>query len=140
MKRNWIIEIIGALLICLFLYASISKIIAYPTFIEELHKNPYLNHFASLIAVAVPLAELIVTGLLVFKRTQLNGLYGSFILLSVFSIYIILLYLSGRPLPCSCGGFIGLLTWPQHLLLNLIFISLAITGITLFKRTRRINS
>jgi hypothetical protein len=134
MKNKVITEIIGSLLICLFIYAFVSKIIEYQLFANQLSKNPFLKHFAGTVALVVPLSEILVAGLLVFKRTQLNGLYGSLILLSIFSVYIILLYLSGKPLPCSCGGFVGLLSWPQHLLFNSIFILLSATGIILYKK------
>jgi hypothetical protein len=41
-----------------------------------------------------------------------------------------------KNLPCSCGGIISKLSWKQHILFNLFFIMLSITGI---KVQRKMN-
>jgi hypothetical protein len=38
--------------------------------------------------------------------------------------------------PCSCGGVIRKLTWPQHLAFNLFFVAISAIGIILQHRKR----
>jgi hypothetical protein len=131
MKQKVTIEIISFLLILLFVYAAFSKLFEYNTFKFQLTNSLFLKSFAGMIAWFIPAMELIVAALLTVKHTRRIGLYGSFILLLIFTIYIAGMLLSGIHLPCSCGGIIQHLTWKQHLLFNLFFLVLAFTGIEL---------
>lgn len=137
MKRNTIVEIITALLIVLFVYAALSKLLAYQLFVAQLHTHPYLKHFGGFIAWSLPLTEFIVAVLLIFSPTRLASLYASVILLMIFTIYLVLMLLSGKDLPCSCGGVINGLNWKQHIVFNIGFTGLAITGIVLEKKQNK---
>lgn len=134
MRRSVTIEIISAALVLLLVYASLSKGLSYPAFTAQLHTHPLLKHFARVLAWAVPAAELAIAALLVIPRTRRTGLYGSALLLSLFTIYLAIMLLAYKDLPCSCGGVISSLTWGEHLIFNGGFIGLAITGIILDKQ------
>lgn len=132
MKKEWIIEIISALLVGIFIYAATSKFFNFSLFVAQLHTHPYLKSFAGIIAWIVPATELLISLLLLLPTTRKGGLYGSAALLIVFTVYLCLMLLSGKPLPCSCGGFISLLNWRQHVVFNLVLILFAIIGIHLY--------
>jgi len=51
-----------------------------------------------------------------------------------FSVYIVYMMMYYKHLPCSCGGFLDLLSWPAHLVLNGTFIVLGIIALLLSKR------
>lgn len=136
MKNKGIIAVISALLIGVFVYAAFSKLLNYPLSVAQLHTHPYIGRFAGLIAWFVPAVELIVSALLLFPGSRRIGLYGSAGLLFIFTAYLALMLLSGRPLPCTCGGFISTLDWPQHIVFNLALILLSIIGIRLYKGAR----
>ena len=54
---------------------------------------------------------------------------------SIVVLYVILfLYTGSSHVPCTCGGIIELLSWKQHVMVNTIFIALAIVGVTLQKQ------
>jgi hypothetical protein len=56
-------------------------------------------------------------------------------LMSLFTIYTILVLSHFYDyVPCSCGGVIRRLTWPQHLFFNLFFVALSTLGIILQRR------
>jgi uncharacterized membrane protein YphA (DoxX/SURF4 family) len=129
-----IVEILTALLICLFVYAAISKLTEYSMFVAQLKLHPLFKYFAGLLAWIIPAAELITTGLLVFPLTRRTGLYTSAALLSSFTVYLIVMISTNSHLPCTCGGLIKSLTWRQHIVFNLVFLGLAVTGIILDKR------
>jgi hypothetical protein len=52
-----------------------------------------------------------------------------------FTVYTVAILLHAfKYIPCSCGGVIRKLTWPQHLFFNLFFVGISILGIMLKKR------
>jgi putative oxidoreductase len=138
MKRKIVIEILSSLLILLFVYASVSKWLDFKTYIGEINNQPFPNWLTPALVWIIPLTEVSIALLLMFGKTQLLGFWASLVLMSLFTIYTILILLKffGR-VPCSCGGVIEKLSWKQHLLLNLFYVGVAITGIVLKKKETR---
>jgi len=134
MKQKVAIEIISSLLILLFVYAASSKLIHYNNFKVQLKNSLWLRPFVSIIAWLVPAIELLISFILTVKVTRIYGLHASLVILSVFTIYISVMLISGKHLPCSCGGVIQQLSWWQHLLFNLVFIFLSLVGIVLERK------
>jgi uncharacterized membrane protein YphA (DoxX/SURF4 family) len=134
MRRAVIIDVLAAAIIVLFVYAAVSKLMAYPLFTAQLEMHPLLKPFAGWLAWAVPVTELLIAVLLVIPFTRIPGLYSSAILLFMFTVYLTGMILTDKHLPCSCGGIISGFTWKQHIVFNLVFLGLAVTGILLNKR------
>jgi len=135
MKRKIIIEIISSLLILLFLYASVSKWLAFKVFIGEMNNQPFPNWMTPFLVWSIPFIEVIIAIGLIFERTRIPALYASLVLMSAFTIYTIVILLHAfKYIPCSCGGVIRKLTWPQHLFFNLFFVGISLLGIVLKKR------
>jgi len=65
-------------------------------------------------------------GLLITDRFCRLGLWLSFVLLVTFEVYIATMLLSGLDLPCTCGGLISKLQWKEHLIFNVIFMTIAL--------------
>lgn len=133
-KRNLIVETISGLLILLFLYTGLSKLFEHDKFVYNLEKSPLLSSFSGFISIALPVGEIILAGLLLFKKTQLKGLWISFGLLTLFTIYLTYMVSFHDKLPCSCGGVISNMTWTQHIFFNLFFVLLSWFAIQLTKR------
>lgn len=129
--KKWIPDIISGLLIVLFVYAASSKLFDYTQFNTQFGHSPLIAPYAGIITWAVPAIELTIVAMLTVKHTRIPGLYASFILLLIFTLYIAERLLSGKNLPCSCGGVISALSWKQHLVFNLFFMALSIMGIAL---------
>lgn len=134
MKRTLIVEVIVFLLMLLFLFASVSKWLAFRSFINDIDNQPFPNSLTPYIVYALPPLEVLITLALMFERTRTAGLYASLILMSAFSIYTaaVLLHFF-EYIPCSCGGIVKNLSWPTHLFLNLFFVAISIAGIILRK-------
>lgn len=128
LKRNTIIEIISSLLIILFIYTALSKLSGYKNFTVQLSKSPFITSYASLIAWSLPSVEMLVSLLLVFKRTKLVGLYASFFMMSLFTAYLIIMLKFSYHIPCSCGGVLQNLSWNEHIVFNAFFIIIAGVG------------
>jgi putative oxidoreductase len=135
MKRKIIIEIISSLLILLFLYASVSKWLAFRTFIGEMNNQPFPNWMTPFLVWSIPFIEVLIAIGLIFEKTRVQSFYASLILMLAFTIYTVAILLHAfKYIPCSCGGVIRKLTWPQHLFFNLFFVGISILGIILKKR------
>ncbi|OQP55921.1 hypothetical protein A4H97_20245 [Niastella yeongjuensis] len=135
MKRKIIIEIISSLLILLFLYASVSKWLAFKTFIGEMNNQPFPNWMTPYLVWGIPIIEVLISIGLMFEKTRVSALYASFVLMTAFTIYTVAILLHAFDyVPCSCGGVIRKLTWPQHLFFNLFFVVISLLGIWLKKR------
>lgn len=136
MKRSLIVELFAFLLMILFLYASVSKWLAFTTFIGEINNQPFPNWLTPWITKLLPPLEVLIAVALMFERTRTAGFYASLILMSVFSLYSAAVLLKFFAyVPCSCGGIVDSLTWPQNLLLNLFFVGISVGGI-LVRRSR----
>ncbi|SIO49337.1 MauE/DoxX family redox-associated membrane protein [Chitinophaga niabensis] len=126
-----IIELIAALLIVLWIYTGLNKMMDYSTFKTQLGRSPFIQSLAGFIAIALPVGEIILASLLVFKKTRKLGLYLSFGLMFLFTGYIWLMLNYAYDLPCSCGGVLAKLSWGDHLIFNSGFTILSLIGIIL---------
>lgn len=132
--KKWTIEIICLLYILLFMYAAISKLIDYQKFTEQLKESPLL-HFAGIIAWLTPTSEILLSILLFIRRTRKTALFGSFLLMMVFTLYIIYILKYASDIPCSCGGILENMNWTQHLIFNIVFTLLALVALILHKKS-----
>lgn len=133
MKRQFLSQLIDALFILLFMYAAMSKLIDYERFRIQLGESPMLTAFARPLAWIVPAVEIVIAILLAIPKLRLSGLYASFTLMVMFSVYIIVLTGYTEYVPCSCGGVLQDMTWNQHLIFNIVFVILGAIGIMIYK-------
>jgi uncharacterized membrane protein YphA (DoxX/SURF4 family) len=131
MKKRVFLEIISALLILLFVYAAVTKLLDYSTFRLQLGKSPFITDFAPTIAWALPIGEILVGLALAFKPTRLLGLYASLFLMTMFTAYIYTMLHYSYYIPCSCGGILSKMDWNTHFWFNVGFTLLSIIGIIL---------
>jgi putative oxidoreductase len=124
------------LLVLLWAYAAASKLLEFSEFKQQIAAQALWPWLKPLVIYLLPPVELIVAGLLLFERTIRAGWYASLLLLTAFSGYIALALLGLlNRVPCSCGGILARLSWPEHLVFNLFF--LVLTFITLRKEVPR---
>jgi putative oxidoreductase len=123
------------LLVLLWIYASISKLLDYPHFIQEMHSQLLPQSLRTLLVAVLPVAEIILAILLSIRSTQLFGLVGSLMVLLLFSLYIgVLLFHPLKRVPCPCGGLIEHIGLATQLIFNLFFIALIVINIFFIKR------
>jgi len=130
MKRDNINSAIAAILILVFSYAAISKMINLNLFNAQLKTHPYLQSYAGYLKWLIPVAELTISVFLIFPKTRLKAITASASLLVLFTIYLGVMILTQSNLPCSCGGIINKLSWRGHILLNFALIGISVIGIT----------
>lgn len=137
MKSNGIILIVSTLLVLLFAYTGLSKLLDFESFRGQMLNQPLPQAIRSLLVWAVPLAELVTVGLLVIKPFRLMGLVSSLLLMTGFTLYVGLVLSDAFDyVPCSCGGIMESLSWEAHLIVNILFLLMALTGFILEIRKR----
>ncbi|HEU4553940.1 MAG TPA: MauE/DoxX family redox-associated membrane protein [Chitinophaga sp.] len=137
MLKRTIPSIVAHLLVVLFLYTGISKLMEYTVFKEQIAASPILAPIAPFVAWALPLTEFIVAVLLFIPAWRLRGLYASFILMLMFTGYVIALVSFSKELPCSCGGVLQEMSWSQHIVFNSVFTLLALVATLLERKNRK---
>lgn len=138
MKRSDLPDLLSALLILMFTYAAVSKLLAFSSFRIQMLIQPVPRWTVTPLIYLLPSAELLISISLLFKPTRQIGLYSAAILMLLFTIYVGLAMIGfyGKT-PCTCGGILNHLTWPQHFAFNLIFLSVSIYGIIIDHQERR---
>lgn len=129
--KRTIVDVITYLYVLLFLYAATSKLIDYDKFQLQMSKSPIITGFAQILVWMVPALEIVISIMLLLKRTLMLGLYAALGLMCLFTAYIYAILNFTDTIPCSCGGVLEKLGWTEHLIFNIAFVALAITGILL---------
>ena len=130
------IDISVTLIIMMFLYASFSKYFDFASFQRAMHNQPFPYWLSSILVIIIPPVEIIIAILLFKEKLRKKGLWGTVILMSMFTVYIGAILLHFFPsVPCSCGGIIRMLSWQQHLYFNLFFIVIAVLGLIFLPKT-----
>ena len=127
-------ETIRLSFILLFVYTAASKFIDYENFRAVIGQSPLITRFAPVLAIVVPVVEIVIALLLVIPRYRRAGLYASFAIMTLFTVYIVVLLTLSEKIPCSCGGVISQMSWTQHLYFNIVFMLLALLGMWLYTK------
>ncbi|MFB9844028.1 MauE/DoxX family redox-associated membrane protein [Mucilaginibacter ginsenosidivorans] len=128
--RDRFSPIAAALLILLWAYAAVSKLLDFDQFRGELLNQAIPRETAYPLSWLLPLSELSAAALLLFPKTEYRGFLLSALLLTLFSGYIALVLLGfWERIPCSCGGVLRHLGWGPHLVFNLAFLALSLAGV-----------
>lgn len=127
--KSILIEIICYLYMLLFVYAAVSKLLDFSNFVLQLGQSDLLSDYSRVLAILVPVLELLIALLLVVKTTRKVGLYASFNLMFLFTVYIFVILTFSSSKPCSCGGILEKMGWTEHLIFNIVFLFIALLGI-----------
>ncbi|WP_407532449.1 MauE/DoxX family redox-associated membrane protein [Elizabethkingia miricola] len=117
--------------VILFCYAAISKVLDFDNFQDQISALPLLNGSSQFLPHTIIIVELLIAGLLCYRKTRTAGLIGSFILMLIFTGYIALLIRTSKNLPCSCGGILEKMSWNQHLYFNIVCVILSVIALGL---------
>ena len=119
-----------SILIFIWSYTGIEKIIRFKESRKAFLNQPMPNELEEILAYAVPGVELLLALLLLFSVTRWWGYLGSILLLSVFTTYVGLIWVGAFPrVPCNCAGLLESLGWAEHFWMNLGLIGLSVLGL-----------
>jgi hypothetical protein len=128
MKKQLIIEIAAGLLILLFVYTGLTKLIGYNEFSKQLARLPIVSSNTNVVGILLPSTELLIAVFLLWPRMRFWGFCLSATALLTFIIYILIILHTDAKLPCACGGAFKFLSWSNHIKLNTLFFIIAVTG------------
>ena len=138
--KTLIVEVICYLYILLFIYAAVSKLTDFQNFRLQIAQSPLLTAYAGFVAVTVLIMEFLISLLLAVPKLKLLGLYAAFMLMTMFSIYILIILNYSPYIPCSCGGILEDMSWREHLIFNIAFVALATAAIYFKSYEKRVTS
>ncbi len=115
------------LLILVFLYTGIYKIIHFNGWIKKVSEIDIVNEYNLIwLAYLIPFLEIILVVLFCFSTTKKIATYLSSFLMAFFTAYIYYkIYISEDSL-CPCGGIFSSLTLDKHLIVNIVLFSISI--------------
>ena len=127
--KTIVLRIAVFLLTILWVYTASSKLMDFNDFRVQLSRQALPHLLLVILLWTLPAVELLTALLLQFNRTELPGLFISFILMVLFTGYVTLVLIGffGQ-IPCSCGGVIKAMGWKIHFYFNLFFLMLTITS------------
>lgn len=131
MTRKITLEIIAFLFVLLFVYAAGSKLLDMEKFRVVISKSPLLYPITGLVAIAIPLFEILIAILMAIPRFRYVGMLGAFSLMIIFTAYIFAILQFSENIPCSCGGVLQSMGWKEHLAFNIVFTLIGLLGVTL---------
>ena len=128
-KKNFLL-IVAILYSLLYLYSGVSKLVEHGDFETKLQDTKILSSFSFGLSWLLPLLEIAlgIGSLIPFLR--IRAVLYSVLLMTAFTVYLLLLYLEPSP-SCGCGGFIENLAPGYHLLFNFGFIGLGLCALIL---------
>ena len=134
MNTHPFIIIVSGLLSILWIYSSLSKLIAMQRFKQAMLTQVFPRWMGKILTYLLPVGELAIVGLLVFDQTRLLGMYVSFFLMGLFTLYVggAVFHIYER-YPCACGGLFGRLGWRKHFKVNICLTLVALVGVLLME-------
>ncbi|WP_144605864.1 MauE/DoxX family redox-associated membrane protein [Algoriphagus algorifonticola] len=125
---------IRSLLVLVWTYTGLEKVINFGSSRKAFHNQPFPAELAEILSYSIPMAELLISLLLLFSVTRWWGYLGSMLILTVFITYVGLIWVGAFPrVPCNCAGLIESLGWSGHFYLNLGLIVVGIWGMRSLK-------
>jgi putative oxidoreductase len=136
-KSQWPLEVLTYLLALLFLFTALSKLFDFRHFVRSIDEQPFDNVYTPFLIWCLPASELLAVVFLFWIKTRRVGLWLSLGLMGVFTVYVALVtfHFYWR-VPCACAGVFKKLSWPQHLVFNVIFTFFAGIALWLDKRIK----
>ncbi len=130
----YISSIIRYVLTALFFYTVFHKLDNINLFESSLLKSSLIDKDqVTIVKYGLIVSEIVVIIILLLRKF-INGLYISFFLLFIFTIYLIVLNNFSIYDGCSCGGVFSLMSYTSHLLVNAFFIILNLIAIFTYQK------
>ena len=117
-----LVQIIRVLLITLFTYAGISKLLVSHVFEQQLFQSPVIpQQIVPYLTYFLPGFEILLAASLIADQFIKFSLLIAFMVMLFFSLYLIGLIIFFTKVPCACGGILGDMGYPTHIIFNMIF-------------------
>ena len=109
--KTILVEIISILLMILFVYSALSKLLEFQNFQAQLGQSPLISAYTGFVSYSVLIIEFLIALLLAFPKSRYIALLASFGLMLMFTAYIVVILNYSSFVPCSCGGILEEMGW-----------------------------
>lgn len=130
--KNLIAEIIIFLLLLMWAYTFVSKVLDFDTFRRQINGAYLLSSLGSPLPYLLQVLHLSLVVLLIKKSWRKLGLITSLSVLLLYTGYLIYILKFAPSIPCSCISLYSALNWNDQLLINLAGLVLNIIGLIIF--------
>src|ERR1700744_2619824 len=134
MKRSILPDIIAFFFIFLFLYTGAIKLTEIQTFKQQLSSSPLMSSVAGIVSLALPIGEILLAIALFLPKTRLKAVVATAGLMTLFTIYVMIVLFIDNQITCSCGGIIEELTPNQQVAFNSACVILPLIGIASLRK------
>lgn len=125
MRKQWILEGLMMIIICLYVFVTVNKLVGFEPFITQLKQQRLLKDFATLIAVMVPIWHAALVVLMLIPKTRMLGIWTSMITIMTYNLYIgAMLTEKFGPIPCNCVGIWHTMSWEAQFIINFGLLAL----------------
>ncbi|WP_400261333.1 MauE/DoxX family redox-associated membrane protein [Sphingobacterium sp. SG20118] len=132
MIATLITYIIVAMFALLWAYIAVPKFAKLKSFGDILGSQAIPKWTVPILTWLIPILEIAIVCLLLFRETMLLGLYCSFGLMLIFTLYVSgIIYQVYDIYPCPCGGIFRRMGWKKHLKVNIWLTAIALVGVLL---------
>lgn len=129
-----LLYLIVGFFILLWIYAAVPKFFNLKRFSNTLKTQSIPKWLASLLTWTLPATELLIAYLLIVPKTRLMGMYISFLMMLVFTLYVGgIIFQVYKTYPCPCGALFKNMGWNRHFKVNLLITLVALIGIVLME-------
>lgn len=136
-KESLYQEVIIILLIIVFAYPGMSKLLEIKKFEEQLSFSPLLPDLITpYLAWIIPVLLLTVAVLFLVRKIRTIAIKVYMGLIGLFTLYIIAILTVVSFIPCSCIGFSDRLSWKQQFIMNIIVLILSLSILNFRKETK----
>lgn len=125
---------ISLLLAALLTYASTLKLWSYFHSSIGFDFFPFVKDYHIELFWGLMVLQLLISGVLMFRRTRLLGLYIAFFLLASLSTYLHVMLTYATMVPCACIGIIPKISWQGHLWFTIGFAIVTMVNIALLPK------
>lgn len=138
MKKTILVDAITFFFILLFLYTGVAKLLEIHTIKEQMLSSPFLNSpfLAAAISWVLPIGEILLAIALFIPRWHIIALYTTCVLMTLFTLYVIVILLIDSQISCSCGGIIEELSPKQHVIFNSSCVLLCVLAIAIQRKEK----
>ncbi|WP_409514621.1 MauE/DoxX family redox-associated membrane protein [Chryseobacterium sp.] len=134
--KNLIAEIVIFLLLLMWAYTFVSKVLDFDTFRRQINGAYLLSSLGSPLPYILQVLHLSLVILLIKKSWRKVGLITSLSVLLLYTVYLIYILKFAPSIPCSCISLYSALNWNDQLLINLALLVLNIIGLIMFSFKR----
>lgn len=129
-----LVKLIAIVLAVLFAIAAVDKLEHYPKFHLQLQRFPVSLSVLYSQAWLIPVTELITAVLLLVPMTRVKGLFASLFLLSLYTLYLVIMLETRFYCTCNCGEPFQSLSLKVHIILTLASVFVTGVGVVLSGR------